>query len=366
MSTSSPGRLPAPRPERGCPVGVDPSIIRVTEQTNMDESGQSLPDWGPAGAVSIPGFLLAGDQLHHTLDYVIMLHLLRAPAAARSLTPPALWRELQARGIRSANNSGGLVGRNAVYDSLNRLIEAGFVRRVELTNERFPGRKERTVYEVFGDPAWNPDWQARQAGASRSAVAATDPALVLAACVTDPNLSLQAKGVCALLASLAPSGRTDVDAIVAGSRDDAQVTTEALRELKRQGYVELEHTGSPTESRGSRYALSMPQAPATVPAQDGGNSSRRGTDGWAYAICAPGSSSVKIGTSVDPRKRLAGLQTTSASRLDIIWTGEGGAALEHFLHEWFHTRRTRGEWFDFSGENAVELIDKAAAAWSGQ
>ncbi|MFI0220170.1 hypothetical protein [Streptomyces lydicus] len=138
----------------------------MTKPTPIDESGQTVRAKAPVTAVSIPHHVVYNDGrgLVHSLDYVILLHLLFATAAGRSLPPPQLWAELKAQGIRSAKNSTELVGKNAVYESLARLIAAGYVRRVELANERFPGRKGRVVYEIFDNPVWNPDWQADRVG----------------------------------------------------------------------------------------------------------------------------------------------------------------------------------------------------------
>ncbi|MFD5572739.1 hypothetical protein [Streptomyces cadmiisoli] len=73
-------------------------------------------------------------------------------------TPLMVWEQLKDRGIRSAKNARELVGKNAVYESFARLLEAGYLRRVQLPHPTLPGRKGPVVYEVYDSPAWNPDW----------------------------------------------------------------------------------------------------------------------------------------------------------------------------------------------------------------
>ena len=141
---------PGGYPARGC---------LVNQLNHIDESGQTTRGQAPVSAVSVLNYTVYGGSLIHSLDYVVLLHLMFATAAGRSLTPPELWAELKKQGIRSSKNSNELVGKNAVYESFARLITVGFVRRVELVNEKHPGRKGRIAYEVFDNPAWNPDWK---------------------------------------------------------------------------------------------------------------------------------------------------------------------------------------------------------------
>ncbi|MGW7636121.1 hypothetical protein [Streptomyces decoyicus] len=133
----------------------------MSQKDLVEESGQTVRGPAPVSAVPIPNHVVYNDGrgLVHSLDYVVLLHLLFATAAGRSLTPPQLWEELKAQGIRSAKNANELVGKNAVYESFARLIAAGYVRRFEQANEQFPGRKGRIAYEVYDNPAWNPDWK---------------------------------------------------------------------------------------------------------------------------------------------------------------------------------------------------------------
>ncbi|WP_345653515.1 hypothetical protein [Streptomyces tremellae] len=94
----------------------------------------------------------------HSLDYVVMLQVMFNVASGEDSTPLEVWGQLKQRGIRSSKNARELVGRNAVYESFARLLEAGYVRRRQLPHPTLPGRKGPVVYEVFDNPAWNPDW----------------------------------------------------------------------------------------------------------------------------------------------------------------------------------------------------------------
>ncbi|MEV0695266.1 hypothetical protein, partial [Streptomyces sp. NPDC050388] len=100
----------------------------------------------------------AGTDLVHTLDYVVMLQVMFNIASSAESTPVTVWQQLQERGIRSAKNARELVGKNAVYESFARLLEAGYVRRRQLPHPTKPGRKGPVVYDVYDNPAWNPDW----------------------------------------------------------------------------------------------------------------------------------------------------------------------------------------------------------------
>ncbi|MBD3550007.1 hypothetical protein [Streptomyces sp. JV180] len=129
----------------------------------IDETGVLRRGKAPVSGVSVPGPIGYGSLLAHSLDYVVILHLLFSIAEGSSPTPLKVWKELQARGIKSSKNAAELVGKNAVYESFGRLIEAGLVRRVEVPNVR-PGRRPTIAYDVYDNPAWNPDWQAQQVG----------------------------------------------------------------------------------------------------------------------------------------------------------------------------------------------------------
>jgi hypothetical protein len=80
---------------------------------------------------------------------------------------------------------------------------------------------------------------------------------------------------------------------------------------------------------------------------------------FVYAIGSPAHSFVKIGTSKDPRKRLAGMQTSSPFKLELLWEHPGDWELEHHLHTQFKLHRINGEWFDFGDGDPVAKIKAA-------
>jgi hypothetical protein len=136
----------------------------MSQRPGIDESGQIIRAQAPASGISIPAHLGVGSDLVHSLDYVVMLQVMFNLASGRQSTPMAVWKQLQDRGIRSAKNAKELVGKNAVYESFARLVDAGYLRRTQLPHPELPGRLGPVVYETFDNPAWNPEWQARQAG----------------------------------------------------------------------------------------------------------------------------------------------------------------------------------------------------------
>jgi hypothetical protein len=71
--------------------------------------------------------------------------------------------------------------------------------------------------------------------------------------------------------------------------------------------------------------------------------------------------SVKIGTSVDPKKRQKALQTGSTEPLILLGTIEGGRHVERDLHKRFHEYRIRGEWFKWIeiSQSVYELLGKS-------
>ncbi|WP_202511992.1 hypothetical protein [Streptomyces sp. SID3343] len=109
----------------------------------------------PVDAVVLHRHMVYGSGLVHALDHVLLMHLLFVVAEGRALTVKDMWRELQAAGIRSAKNAAVLVGRDAVYESFGRLIEARFVRRIQAGGSS--GSFGKVSYELYPQPAWNPD-----------------------------------------------------------------------------------------------------------------------------------------------------------------------------------------------------------------
>ncbi|MFD8839818.1 GIY-YIG nuclease family protein [Streptomyces griseofuscus] len=133
-----------------------------------------------------------------------------------------------------------------------------------------------------------------------------------------------------------------------------------LKRLKSAGYVRHvaeynEETSRPVWTL--QAFLSAQESAVPGPRQDRSEQ--------VYAIRDRKTRHVKIGLSVDPKKRLSSLRTGSPTGMDLLWTGPGGRLLERHLHNKFTDRHVRGEWFDFSGINAVEIISQAAADFGG-
>lgn len=80
-------------------------------------------------------------------------------------------------------------------------------------------------------------------------------------------------------------------------------------------------------------------------------------EGLVYFIQSVDGGPIKIGTSVDPRKRLREIQTSHPSRLQIVGLIEGGIARERELHQTFAHLRLEGEWFAL-GPELIDFIYK--------
>lgn len=76
---------------------------------------------------------------------------------------------------------------------------------------------------------------------------------------------------------------------------------------------------------------------------------------------------VKIGYSLDPQRRCAGLQTGSSAELRVAHTVEVAAdraqLLERKLHLEMGYARVRGEWFSIPAEQAGRLLDHCVIRW---
>lgn len=94
----------------------------------------------------------------------------------------------------------------------------------------------------------------------------------------------------------------------------------------------------------------LPQVEVTVPQ-------------WVYFIQAGGPSGpVKIGTTGDLKKRLAGLQTSAPEDLILLDVIPGGREKEAALHAQFQHLRMRGEWFVPGSEIFAFLRQRRAEA----
>ncbi|GDY49294.1 hypothetical protein SANT12839_101760 [Streptomyces antimycoticus] len=132
------------------------SLPRPSNARALDENGVIRRGAEPAPATTVMRHMVYGSGLTHPLDYVVLLHVLFRLEENRPFTPKDIWRDLQAEGVRSAKNANELVGRDAVYESFNRLIEAKFIRRV--TEGGSPGKFGRVSYQLYRQPAYNPEY----------------------------------------------------------------------------------------------------------------------------------------------------------------------------------------------------------------
>ena len=122
----------------------------------------AMSQGSPVTKVDIPVQMLRGPYALDNLADIGLaaeIQLLFAEhARAQSpyaLTPAGLLQALRARGVRSGNGR-SLIGRDAVYETFNRLRAKGFIQRIQTTD---PETKQRTgIRYVFHElPAWNPD-----------------------------------------------------------------------------------------------------------------------------------------------------------------------------------------------------------------
>lgn len=172
---------------------------------------------------------------------------------------------------------------------------------------------------------------------------------------TDRRLSFAAKGILALIHTYEDRRGLTIEALAGHSRDGISAVRNTLRELETLGYLRRVRGRRANGTMGpSTYLLPGDTIDAPL---DG--------SGYAYAIADRSNTFVKIGCSRNVRERLAGLQTSWPGELSVIWMGPGGRAVESHLHEVFAGRRVRGEWFDFAGVNAIELIRRAAETFGG-
>lgn len=83
--------------------------------------------------------------------------------------------------------------------------------------------------------------------------------------------------------------------------------------------------------------------------------------GYVYVIGSTGSGLVKIGRSTNLARRLAAIQTTCPTKVEVLWQTEGGSPLERTLHKDFQHLRTHGEWFNFGKVDAVAAVREAVS-----
>ena len=88
-------------------------------------------------------------------------------------------------------------------------------------------------------------------------------------------------------------------------------------------------------------------------------------DGQVYFLLAPDVRRVKIGRSIDIRRRLIEIRLLSPVMLELIGVVPGGSAVETMYHQrWSHLRQ-HGEWFQATDELLDHLhADNIVAAWN--
>jgi hypothetical protein len=72
---------------------------------------------------------------------------------------------------------------------------------------------------------------------------------------------------------------------------------------------------------------------------------KRDVTSWVYFVQRGTHGAIKIGSSDEPRGRLAALQSANDEELRLLLTVEGGEPLERVLHILCELDQKRGEWF---------------------
>lgn len=87
---------------------------------------------------------------------------------------------------------------------------------------------------------------------------------------------------------------------------------------------------------------------------------------YVYCIEAVGTGLVKIGSSTNPTKRLAQLQSISPVPLRIKYVTHGGELRERELHRRLAGYRRHGEWFEACREVARAMAEAPPANWESE
>ncbi|MEV4424029.1 GIY-YIG nuclease family protein [Streptomyces sp. NPDC049602] len=82
---------------------------------------------------------------------------------------------------------------------------------------------------------------------------------------------------------------------------------------------------------------------------------------FVYVMGSPGIRTVKIGRSVDPKRRLAQIQLMSPVPLELLAVHVGDHAVETYLHRRFASLRTHGEWFAFEVDPLIAVAEGVRA-----
>lgn len=75
-----------------------------------------------------------------------------------------------------------------------------------------------------------------------------------------------------------------------------------------------------------------------------------------YLIRNETNGAIKVGYSANVEARLASLRTATPDVLTLLGTVEGGLEEERKLHQRFHRKRSRGEWFDLDEHDCRAIL----------
>ncbi|WP_051779482.1 hypothetical protein [Streptomyces sp. NRRL S-241] len=140
----------------------------MSERHDFDLAATIVRGQAPARAVTVQRAVAFSGRLTHQLDYVVYLHVLFAINSGAQVTVPGIVASVREAGVRSAKSGNELVGRDAVYESFARLIEARFIRRTTIPNPKGKGYRGLTSYEVYehfeDNPDYSPEGPAEESG----------------------------------------------------------------------------------------------------------------------------------------------------------------------------------------------------------
>ncbi|HEY9327069.1 MAG TPA: hypothetical protein VIS09_02320 [Streptomyces sp.] len=128
----------------------------MTADLTKEEPGSArIEGRAPALRPSVPLYrhMLYGAGLPNSLDFLALAHIHYMCEDGRSFSVDDLVEALRGEGICAANGK-GLIGSKAVYQSVARLRDAGFLHRAQENGGNF-GKVSYTFYEF---PSLNPHW----------------------------------------------------------------------------------------------------------------------------------------------------------------------------------------------------------------
>ena len=90
--------------------------------------------------------------------------------------------------------------------------------------------------------------------------------------------------------------------------------------------------------------------------------------GYVYIMSYPNSNKYKIGHAINPTTRARDIGGTLAPETPILevyfWCSERREDVERKAHELLKAKKTNGEWFNTSLDEAIKTIEEAAAITS--